>query len=112
MAIYLEAGDYVDRDPVVTIRNLGNLVCRTISKLTPHLGQIPAPQFDAGIANLSGFLDSVFELEPALKLIIILDEFDELPLGLYEGNLGHAFFLTLRSLSGKNRLGFILVGGE
>jgi hypothetical protein len=45
--------------------------------------------------------------------MFILDEFDELPTGLYERSpIGDAFFLTIRSISGKEPFGFILVGGE
>ena len=48
-----------------------------------------------------------------MRCLFILDEFDALPIALYKrGPVGDAFFLTLRSVSGKKGFGFCLVGGE
>jgi hypothetical protein len=48
-----------------------------------------------------------------LRILFILDEFDEIPVELYRrGPLGDSFFLTLRTVSGKPWVGFMLVGGE
>lgn len=69
--------------------------------------------FNGALAPLADYLDKASARAPDLRFIFILDEFDELPLNLYQrGPVGDAFFLTLRAISSKSPFGFILVGGE
>lgn len=59
------------------------------------------------------FLDEARYLVPEQRLVIILDEFDELPPGLYQRtSVGESFFLSLRSIASKAGVGCVLVGGE
>jgi hypothetical protein len=63
--------------------------------------------------GLNGYADDVLHVVPDRGIVLILDEFDELPLNLYKrGPVGDAFFLTLRSISSRQRISFILIGGE
>src|SRR5262249_1655039 len=59
------------------------------------------------------FMDDLLDLEPTKRFLIVLDEFDGLPVELYKrGPVGDSFFLQLRSLSSKPRVGVVIVGGE
>lgn len=111
--VYLEGGEYVSAEAATTIDRLGRKLCEEVKKLDRRLDAIAVPEFSGDLSPLTSFLDQAEELLPQLRLIVILDEFDELPFELYRrGNLGDAFFLTLRAISGRKRCGILLVGGE
>lgn len=113
ITVYLEAGDYVDPVPEETIKRLGRRLCKELSKAHPTLAKLDPPEFQSALAPLTDYLGEAADLLPDTKFIFILDEFDELPIELFRrGGLGDAFFLTLRSISGKPHFGFLLVGGE
>ncbi len=113
LVIYLDGGDYTDPSAEVTITRLGSLICKKIISSVPYTRQLVAPEFNAALAPLAEFVDDITIMAPKLRILIILDEFDELPVDLYEkGPLGDAFFLTLRSISSRPNVGFVLVGGE
>jgi hypothetical protein len=113
LVIYLEGGDYVEPTSRATIARLGITLCNRIKYLEPRVAHIDVPEFDEAFAALTGFLDNVIRIIPNRPIVIILDEFDELPLDLYtRGPLGDAFFLTLRSIGSRPTIGFVLVGGE
>ena len=111
--IYLEGGEYVHPDPEATLGRLGTRLCEKIKKSDKRLANLDIPEFKGALSPLTDFLDSARELVPDLRILFILDEFDELPIELYKrGPLADAFFLTIRAVSGKPPYGFILVGGE
>jgi len=111
--IYLEAGDYIDPTAKKTISGLGVKLCNKIREYEPRVAHLSVPQFGEALSPLTEFMDEVERIVPGHRLVIILDEFDQLPLDLYlRGSLGDAFFLTLRSISSRPNIGFILVGGE
>ena len=111
--VYVESGEYVSPDPAATLSALGRLLCRRIRKISPAFNQIPIPEFKDSLTPLTEFLDEVFEADPRKRLLLVLDEFDELPMDLYKrGAMANGFFLTSRSLSGRPRLGIAVVGGE
>jgi len=113
IVMYLEGGEYIDPYPKITVRNLGKTLVRKIISSDNRFANINIPEFEGALSPISEFLDSVSTIAPEVKILFILDEFDELPIDLYKrGPLGDAFFLTLRSISGKPSFGFILVGGE
>jgi hypothetical protein len=114
LALYLEAGDYVQTDAKRTIEHLGQQLCHRIRDADPSFASLDIPSFDNGaLSPLSGFLDAVLRTIPGYRILFILDEFDELPHEIYrKGPIGDAFFLTLRSISAKPSFGFLLVGGE
>src|SRR5262245_49105090 len=54
------------------------------------------PAFTDSLAPLSKFIREAQRRAPTLRLVLVLDEFDELPRELYtRGDIGDAFFLTL-----------------
>ena len=113
IVLLLEAGEYVHPDANRTIEHLGNKICRQIASSDRRFEVLPKPSFDGALSPLSDYCDDVLAIAPDLRIIIILDEFDSVPVELYRrGPTGETFFSTIRSLSQKGRIGFILVGGE
>ena len=111
--IYKETGDYHSSDPQETINELGSIICRAIISSNNKFRGLSIPDFKGSLNKISGFIDDVHMIDPDKKIIIVLDEFDEISPDLYlKGSIGDAFFLTLRALSNKEFLSFILVGGE
>ena len=109
----LETGMFIIPDARGTINNLGAIICNALIERHPKLASLTTPDFSGALAPLSGFLAAAFRLDPSLRLVVVLDEFDALPPALYRrGDISHAFFTTIRSLSARRPLGFILVGGE
>ena len=111
--VYLEGGEYVDPDPEETLRRLGHILSRSMRASDPRLAETTLPEFRRALSPLVEFMSDVAELAPDLRFILILDEFDELPVDLFRrGPLGDSFFLALRTLSGRPNVGLVLVGGE
>jgi hypothetical protein len=110
--IYALAGEYVRPDPIRSIRALGERLCSEIQCSDPVFADMQAPVFDDALAPLGDFIRSA-QRRLKKKFLIILDEFDELPVELYTHNdVANAFFLSIRSLSVDPDIGFILVGSE
>jgi hypothetical protein len=111
--IYLETGDYIVPDAAATIDSLVEKVVASLATEEPQLSDIPAPSKMGALAPLSGYLDLVGQRLPEAKILIILDEFDTLPREIFSDRaIGNSFFQSIRSISGKQSVGFILVGGE
>jgi len=109
----LETGMFIVPDAKETINNLGTSICNTLLQVHPHLADLSPPEFRGALSPLDRFLTAAFRRDPSIKLVVVLDEFDSLPPSLYRrGEVSHAFFMTLRSLSARRAVGFILVGGE
>lgn len=113
MMIYLECGDFKDPTPESTISTLGNKISKAIKIREKKLSNITLPEFNGAFNPITDFFDEVEVLCPELKIIIILDEFDQISPDLYmRTEIANSFFLTLRSISNRSNIGFILVGGE
>lgn len=113
VVLFVEAGEYVDRDANRTIEQLGAKICRQMAATDPRFQALPKPSFDGALSPLSDHFDDVLAVSPDLRIVIVLDEFDSIPVELYRrGPTGETFFATIRSLSQKGQIGFILVGGE
>jgi hypothetical protein len=111
--LYLESGDYIHPDARRTVENLGRRICQRVIDEDARFKAIDIPEFDGALSPLSEFLDNIHRIAPDFKVLIVLDEFDELPLELYKrGDVGDSFFLALRTISNKSASAFILVGGE
>jgi len=111
--VYLEGGDYVHPTAEATIARLGQLLCRQLSLGDARLRSLAVPSFSDALTPFVDFADDVLRTVPDRGIVIILDEFDELPLALYmRGPVGDAFFLTLRAISSRSRISFVLIGGE
>ena len=109
----LETGMFIVPDARDTINNLGRKICTALLQRNSKFEGLAVPSFSGALSPLDDFLTAAFNRDPALRLVVVLDEFDALPPELYRrGDVSHAFFMTLRSLSARRPLGFILVGGE
>lgn len=110
---YLEWGDYAHADPSKTVEALGASLADFLIGFIPPEIKIPKLDFQGTLAplnKLSGILQKVHKHK---KFIFILDEFDEIHQEMYRyGPLAEIFFSNIRSLSAKNNIAFILVGGE
>jgi hypothetical protein len=113
ISFYLEGGDYVNPSATIAIQTLGAKIAQEIRSRDRRAAALPTPMFGEALAPLADFLDQALAVITEKRLVIVLDEFDRLPVELYaRGPLGDAFFLTLRSLTSRARVGFIVVGGE
>ncbi|MDX6369528.1 MAG: uncharacterized protein QOG93_1030, partial [Gaiellaceae bacterium] len=111
--LYLLMGDYRSVEAARTITDLGHLLVTEARAHRPELADIPVPEFDGSLAPLRSFFAEARAVRPGLRFVVILDEFDELPVSLLRtGEAGTAFFLNLRALSRDPDTGFVLVGGE
>jgi hypothetical protein len=110
----LETGMFIDPDPRITVNNLGEKICNRVIASSHKFRGLARPAFDGALAPLDDFLSEALARDPDLRLVIVLDEFDELPPELYQrgGAASHALFMTFRSLSARPQIGFIFVGGE
>ena len=106
------SGDYVASTARATLRNLGVLLVEEMKLRLHDVAHLPSPEFGQGLAPLSAFIDRVLAVS-GRRLLIILDEFDELPLDLLRrSELSASLFQPLRQISNKSSCGVILVGGE
>jgi hypothetical protein len=113
ITVYMEAGDYVMPTAPSTIARLGMKLCQRIIHAEPRVSHLNIPDFSQALSPLTDFVDDVNRIIPDGQIVIILDEFDELPTELYlRGTWGDSFFLTLRSITSRPNIGFVLVGGE
>ncbi|WP_249021621.1 AAA family ATPase [Conexibacter sp. S30A1] len=111
--VYLEAGAYIRPSAEGTIAAMGTAVASELTATGPRFSDIPIPDFEATLAPLRGIVGQMRQRVPKLRVIVILDEFDELPRALYRrGDIGDAFFVALRTLASQQHIGFVLVGGE
>ena len=112
---FLEVGPFGGDSIGSTIKYLAPEICRVLRAAYPGAGEQPIPRFDDGSA--SGLISFVDELRGSggdgTPLLLVLDEFDELPPLLFGADdLARSFFMTLRSLSGQRDFGLLLIGGE
>lgn len=111
--VYIEAGAYVAPDGARTIAQLGRSLCEELGECDRRLGGAEIPEFADTLAPFKGFVGQLRTRVPKLRVLVVLDEFDELPVELYRrGPVGDALFLSMRTLAGLEHIGFVLVGGE
>ncbi len=115
LVIYMETGEYqaTTTDIEQTINNLCLRICKKIIAINHDFKEIVIPDFNGSFSSIHDFFDQVEIEAPSTKILIILDEFDEINPKLYHrGEIGDSFFLTIRAISNKKNFGFVLVGGE
>ena len=106
------SGDYVGGDAQSTLQTMGEVLSEALIEQVPHLSDTLALDFTNGLSPLSRLVDQALA-HGDLRILFILDEFDELPPDLYrKPNLATALFQPLRQISSKRGCGFLLVGGE
>ncbi|MHB1001855.1 MAG: phosphoribosyltransferase-like protein [Armatimonadota bacterium] len=117
LPIFLEWGDVAGMDTgYIAMQILDRLAQRYMERLGIELPiSMPSQeQFAGKLAPLTGFLDRLARLRPDLKVVIIIDEFDEMRPELYRKSSKESdeFFLSLRSIINRQHVSMILVGGE
>lgn len=106
------SGDYVGKDAESTLRTLGEVLAQAMIQYVPALAGFTLPDFSSGLAPLSNMVELALS-DRDLRLLFILDEFDELPPDLFRRtDLSTSLFQPLRQISNKRGCGFLLVGGE
>ena len=112
--IILESGDFNAHTLEHTVVRLGQMIAEAVIASDGRLSGLEIPDFSFGLMTLTELFARAEKLTPEMTFVIVLDEFDALPhQALYQHEpVGDAFFQTLRSLGGKENVGFILVGGE
>jgi hypothetical protein len=109
---YVDGGDLAYPEVIDVISQFGVKMCEIIKNIDKKLSHLEIPAFNGALAPIDSFLTKVVDLIEDLKLIFVIDEFDEFVLDLYKGKYADSFFQTIRSISSKPNFGFILVGGE
>ena len=94
----------------------GQLAHRVAERLAGEIGlpssRVPQDEhFGASMAQLIPWVERVVRDRPDWRLVLIIDEFDDLDSAYYTGNRGDVFAKQLRSLS-EVGLTFLLVGSE
>ncbi len=111
--LYLECGEICHAAGPQTLQELGVQLETFLANLLPRSVEWVREDYRSSLTPLNRLLHSLERAEPAIRVIIILDEFDEINEDLYRyGDLANAFFLNLRTLSSKPNIAFILVGAE
>ncbi len=115
MPIFIGTGGLDKTSPDKFIQTLGDKIVRRIAH-NPSVRSIEKPVFESSLEPLIRYFEDIIFTNKELRFVIILDEFDEIPIQLYPyTSIGDSFFHNIRSISGEEgegRIGFILVGGE
>ena len=110
---YLEAGTFVATDGLSSIQSMGVALCEELQAADPRFADLEVPEFRDNLAPVKSFIGQARRNHPKLRVVFLIDEFDDLPVELYRrGAVGDALFLSLRTLAGLEHVGFVLVGGE
>lgn len=112
IVIAMESGEYVASTAARTMENLGIRLAEKLRHRLHDLSAMPTPDFSGGLSPLSSLIDRAL-LGGGRRLLIILDEFDDLPPDLFRSSdLSTALFQPLRQISNKSGCGVVLIGGE
>ncbi|UUC48220.1 ATP-binding protein [Pseudomonas citronellolis] len=115
ITIFIETGSLDKSTPANFIKSLGEKIIKKLRLELQNLS-IQPPSIVESLYPLVSFLEDLLSLNNSIRIIIILDEFDEIPSKLYPyTEAGNSFFHNLRSISGESgegRVALILVGGE
>jgi len=87
---------------VIVFRKLAERISWTARNQYPRpipVDELPSPEeFEASFAvAFSDFCQRFHMVYPEVRVLLIIDDFDELPEDLYSGPLGDAFFTVLRA---------------
>ncbi|MCY4328379.1 MAG: ATP-binding protein, partial [Rhodobacteraceae bacterium] len=111
--LYLECGEIRHATGPDTLQELGQQLESFLSALLPRHVEWAAQDYSSSLIPLNRLLISLNRELPETRVIVILDEFDEINEDLYRyGELANTFFLNLRTLSSRPNVAFILVGAE
>jgi hypothetical protein len=102
-----------DDRPKEAVATTMRTISREILKTSPRLDGLEIPDYSESLQAFVEFLDDIRRLEPEKSILVIVDEFDELPNEAFErGGPGDPMFRAFKSLSSEGECGFFLVGGE
>jgi len=111
-SIYVDSNKCRESTAGSTLRRLVDRLIRLMPSLTA-IEHIPKPGGNESLGPFIDYLEAVFRILPNIRLLIIVDEFDELPIELYKpGPIGDTFFLQLRAITEISNVGMVLIGGE
>lgn len=110
--LFLEWGDYSNPDPILCINNLAYKIYRFFKSKNDAIIDSP-PDFNGSLSALVEYAYITRKTNPNDRFVIVLDEFDEIHSEMYRhGAIAETFFSNIRSLSSKDNIAFILIGGE
>lgn len=110
ICVYRDMGTIVDVNPSRAVDKLVERLAQDLRRKIPLATNIKV-KTDGSLSPLIEMLEVL--AESGSKVIIVLDEFDNLPIKLFSRtNEQLAFFTGLRSISTIEGVGVILVGGE
>jgi hypothetical protein len=101
-------------EPQAALAAVMRATSRRLKQTHTALADLPTPAFsDGGVDQFAEFLEAAREQLAGRGILVILDEFDELPNAVFErGGAGDPFFRALKAFSSEGDCGFFLVGGE
>ncbi|MEX2628748.1 MAG: ATP-binding protein [Tistlia sp.] len=110
---YILWGAVAHSDASTSMKQLGEGIEEFIFETLPNSFVIEKRSYDGSLSGLVQVAEAARKLSPDKKLVIVLDEFDEIHQELYmRGNLAETFFANLRALSRCKNVCVVLVGGE
>lgn len=111
--LYLECGEIRHSTGKETLREFGTQLEAFLFELLPEIENSTAQDYSSSLNPLNRVLRKLELDKPSARVVVILDEFDEVNEDLYRhGELANTFFLNLRTFSSKRNLAFVLVGAE
>lgn len=106
-------GDVAHVDPATALRQIGESIEEFVVERLPAGVSVTKQNYTGSLSPLLKVFDAAQKFLPRVKVVITIDEFDEIPQELYlHGNLAETFFANLRSISRRDNVSLILVGGE
>lgn len=117
--IYTEVTERKGNDALYTFNEIGKHLAKQLirdfeRKNASSAGQLQLPAFNGSLSPLIDIVDEINSLNPYAKIILAIDEFDELNEEFFENsNIGNVFASNIgKGLSGKRFVGVILIGSE
>lgn len=113
LVVFRDIGSVTHPDPVLSIdqlvRRLSDDLVEKIPFTVPSATVVP----NGSLSPLIEFLERAVKSLGGRHVVLILDEFDTMPLPLFQRTPERdAFFMGLRSISSMEGVGLVLVGGE
>jgi hypothetical protein len=106
-------GDVAHSEPSTAMRQLGESVEEFVREQIGVKVEVPRQNYSGSLSPLLKVFDIALKAAPETKFVVTIDEFDEIPQELYlHGNLAETFFANLRSISRRDNVCLVLVGGE
>jgi len=110
---YILWGDVAHASPAASMNSLGQNIERFIFESLGADVRLEPGNYQGSLSHLVTVSELAARVSPEKRFLMIVDEFDEIPQELFlQGNLAETFFANLRSISRRNNICLILVGGE